>query len=200
MIDFSFFRLLTDWGFIAAKKIQAELDKHFPKVMGDVKIPLYITACNFDTEELRVFDSEKDKMADLVKVVRASISIPIVFTPVEIGKDLYVDGGVQRNFAIDLFGNTEKSVGLYFSEKKGRKPRPKGMKALGGYISRIIDMLISAKTKDDIEDASRATVIPLRSNISSVDFSLSKEEIRKMIKSGYDQTDAWIKNNPGKLI
>lgn len=39
----------------------------------------------------------------VVKAIRASCSLPILFTPVKHNGDLYIDGGIYNNFPIDFF-------------------------------------------------------------------------------------------------
>jgi NTE family protein len=199
LVDFNVFRPLTDWGFVGGKKMKEELGKHFIQTLGEAKIPLHITATNFDTSALEIFSSKTHPKLETNRAVRASISIPVFFVPEIINGDMYVDGGVKANFAIDHFGNSPDVVGLYFVDKPGRKPRPKGMLAFANFIGRVIDMLISAKTEDDIEDAAHTNQIPLTSKVDGLDFSFKPEEVEAMIKEGYDGVDRWLKANPGRL-
>ncbi|MCL1795879.1 MAG: patatin-like phospholipase family protein, partial [Clostridia bacterium] len=60
-------------------------------------IPFAVVACNFETMEPVVFRS-----GPLYKAVRASISIPGVFTPVERDGELLVDGGLLRRVPSDI--------------------------------------------------------------------------------------------------
>jgi predicted acylesterase/phospholipase RssA len=199
LVSFSFLRIFSSFGFVKGEKIQAELAKHFVPTLGQAKIPLFITTTNFDTEQAEIFSSVANPRLETARAVRASISIPVYFEPVIINGDMYIDGGVKRNFAIDFFKDQSNVVGLYFVDKQGRHKRPSGLKALPNFISRIINMLINAKTEDDIEDASLACKIPLRTNVNGLDFSFTAQEIEAMIKEGYDCTDKWIRANPGKL-
>jgi predicted acylesterase/phospholipase RssA len=45
----------------------------------------------------------------VIKAIRASCSLPILFTPVKHNGDLYIDGGIYNNFPIDYFCGTQHS-------------------------------------------------------------------------------------------
>jgi NTE family protein len=199
LVDFSMFRPLTDHGFVGGKKISQELSKHFVKTLGQTKIPLHITATNFDNESLEIFSTTTHPTLEVYRACRASISIPLYFVPEVINGDLYVDGGIKANFAIDYFGNNADVVGLYFKDKPGRKPRPRGIKGLVQFIVRIINILINSKTEDDIEDAKNTNFISLYSDVDGLDFSFTDKQVTQMIKEGYETVDKWIKANPDRL-
>ena len=63
----------------------------------DLKIPLVVFAVNINKAELRCFDK-----GDLVSAVTASSSIPVIFPPVKIDGDYYLDGGIINNFPADM--------------------------------------------------------------------------------------------------
>ena len=66
------------------------------KTVEECDIPFRATACNVNTGKLVVFDSGK-----VIDVMRASMSIPILFHAVEKNKDIvYVDGGVLERIPI----------------------------------------------------------------------------------------------------
>ncbi len=62
--------------------------KHFE----DLKKPLVVNATDFKKGETRFFEE-----GELIKPVLASSSIPVLFSPVQIGDDIYVDGGLLNN-------------------------------------------------------------------------------------------------------
>ena len=201
MVAFNPFNLLSNWGLDNGNKIQAELSKHFVKTFKETKIPLFVTATNFDTQDSEIFHTTHNPNMEVAKAVRMSMSMPVVFTPVEHKGSLYVDGGVKYNFPIDYFINEPDVFGFYFNDSLGgtRRPRPKGLFSSVAFISRIIDMMIGAKTEDDLSDGSRVNAITVSTDIEGLDFNLSKEDVNKMIRQGYEACDKWLKKNPGKL-
>lgn len=196
MVDYSLMNFLTNLGFIKDGPIHSELQKHFVDKFKDTKLPLYVVTVNFDLEKEEIFATASDPEVNVWRAVAGSMAIPAVFPPVSINGDWHIDGGIMRNFAIDLFGDTEQTIGFYFKDDGGkRKPRPKGWKKVAIFLARVIDLLIGAKTKDDIEDAPHARAIPLKTKVGGLDFSFTPEEVDAMIKEGYDQADAWLKKN-----
>ncbi len=63
----------------------------------ELKIPLSVVATNLYTREQAVFDS-----GDLYSAVKASYSLPGIFTPVTRNKYLYVDGGLVNPLPFDI--------------------------------------------------------------------------------------------------
>jgi NTE family protein len=67
------------------------------KTIEQMKIPYYAVATDLNAGNTWVF--EKGSVA---KAVRASSSIPGIFTPLEMGGKTYVDGGVTDNLPVDI--------------------------------------------------------------------------------------------------
>ena len=65
------------------------------KTFEDLKLPLFVTATDLNNGKI-VYFSE----GDLLNVIIASASIPVLFKPVIIDGIYYVDGGVLDNFPI----------------------------------------------------------------------------------------------------
>lgn len=66
---------------------------------------LYVVGTNLSTRYAEVFSAERHPDMPLATAVRISMSIPLFFAAVRHGarKDVYVDGGVLRNYPIKLF-------------------------------------------------------------------------------------------------
>jgi len=63
----------------------------------ELEIPYRAVATNALTGAMVVFDR-----GDLADAMRASMSVPGVFSPTAIGKELYLDGGLVRNVPVDV--------------------------------------------------------------------------------------------------
>ncbi|MDX1683800.1 MAG: patatin-like phospholipase family protein [Saprospiraceae bacterium] len=62
------------------------------KSIEDLDVPVIVTATNMLTGKVELFDS-----GDIVHIVKASSSIPIMFSPVSMNGQLYIDGGIVLN-------------------------------------------------------------------------------------------------------
>ena len=65
------------------------------KSFGELKIPLSVTATNLEKGKSVHFNEGL-----IIPPVVASCSVPVVFKPVKINNDHYVDGGVFKNFPV----------------------------------------------------------------------------------------------------
>ncbi|MCX6567314.1 MAG: patatin-like phospholipase family protein [Candidatus Aminicenantes bacterium] len=98
-----FFKLfdpsLSRYGFFTGRKAIVFLRRYIPAEtrIEDLSVPLGIVATDFDSGRPVVF-----RKGNLLEAIRASISIPGVFTPVRIGKKLLLDGGVASPLPIDI--------------------------------------------------------------------------------------------------
>ncbi len=63
----------------------------------DMPIPFRAIATNLENGEMKVFDS-----GSLPTAMRASMSVPGAFAPVEANNALFVDGGLVRNLPVDI--------------------------------------------------------------------------------------------------
>jgi NTE family protein len=98
LIDFSF----STQGLVKGERIFNEI-REFITDVNIEDLPIKYTATAFDIANGRevVFDK-----GSLYNAIRASISIPTIFTPLTLGDSVFIDGGVVNNIPI----NTAKRV------------------------------------------------------------------------------------------
>lgn len=90
---------LSRYGFFAGRKAMTFLHRYIPSEtrIEDLPVPLGIVATEYDSGRPVVF-----RKGNLLEAIRASISIPGVFTPARIGKKILLDGGVASPLPIDI--------------------------------------------------------------------------------------------------
>ncbi len=87
---------ITKQGFIRLEGLKEQIKLHIPyKNLEDLPTPLIVGVCNLNKGRIEYLT--KGPLAD---IVQASSSIPVLFSPVKLGDDLYVDGGVVDNLPI----------------------------------------------------------------------------------------------------
>ena len=85
-------------GFVEGRKVTRFLESMFPvKNIQDLKIPFAAVATDLFTSEEIIFRS-----GPLISALRASISIPGVFTPVHLDGRYLVDGGLVNPLPLDI--------------------------------------------------------------------------------------------------
>lgn len=78
------------------------------KRFEELKLPFYVGAANIEKARMKYFNQ-----GDLIKIIQASSSIPVLFSPVEINGELYVDGGLFENIPVNpLLNKCDKLIAI----------------------------------------------------------------------------------------
>ncbi|WP_369047642.1 patatin-like phospholipase family protein [Tenacibaculum sp. UWU-22] len=72
--------------------VRRTLESILPDTFEKLKLPFYVSATNLTTAKHEVFSS-----GNLIEAILASVSIPLVFKPVNINGNYYADGGLVKN-------------------------------------------------------------------------------------------------------
>jgi len=110
-------------GLLSIENMQKVLtDALHAKTFDQLKIPFYCTATNLNKGTAEYFHS-----GELVPRLIASASIPVLFKPVELNGNTYVDGGVADNFPVKpLEGKVDKIIGVHVNPT-GEEKEIKGL-------------------------------------------------------------------------
>ncbi len=146
-----------------------------------LKIPLHVVVFNITEGKTGVFNS-----GSLARALKASMSIPGIFTPVRCGKGMYVDGGVVNNLPCNIAREigAEYVLAVDVSER-GAYPNVCSssdlLKTMGLIQSKIL-----------IEEQGRKAdllITPPVSGVHTLDFSRSL----KLIEEAYQYTSELLK-------
>jgi NTE family protein len=118
LLDFTF----AKHGFLKGEKVFSTItDLIEPRNIEDLKIPFCAVATDLNTGEEVIF-----KKGDLYHALRASISIPGIFTPVNVSNStaLLVDGGVVNPLPLNQVHRSENGIIVAVNiNSKGPKPK-----------------------------------------------------------------------------
>jgi len=103
-----------------------------------LRIPMYVTAVHFPSGELEIFSR-----GDMTRCLVASMAVPGVFEPVDIGGKLYVDGGL----ACELPAKEAKMIAepgqIVVAVDVGARPNPVSMP---GTVIGMLDWSVRIKS------------------------------------------------------
>lgn len=106
--------------------------------------PLYVAISNLNTGELEIKHS-----GPLFEVIMASSSIPLVFKPVEIDGEIYVDGGLLNNLPVSpLLPHTDFIIGV--NVMPHLNVPNKSVQSLFGIATRCFDLSIQANSRPEL--------------------------------------------------
>ncbi|MGB0430719.1 MAG: patatin-like phospholipase family protein [Bacteroidia bacterium] len=97
-------------GLFKMKDLLALIKKHLSAHrIEQLKIKTYISATNFTTGRVRYFYE-----GPIIKPIVASASIPVIFQPILINEELYVDGGLFANLPVEpLIDKCDRIIGVH---------------------------------------------------------------------------------------
>ena len=180
-------------GMFKGNKILKVLEKSLPEDL-ELKIPVVITTFNNNWRVVDFWKREKGNTGDLAKLVRATLSLPIIFDPVMIEGDLHSDGGNIANFPLDVFGRDAKVIGLTF---EGMNPTRVVIDDKFDIAGANLDGMMNASMEEDIHDAGpNAHVCQIRTRHTGLNLMMTPADVAEQILDGYDSVSRWLKENP----
>ena len=119
------------------------------------------------------------------KALRMSTSIPILFKPFKYEDYYYVDGGVLDPCSINYFKNQKETLALMITGEK-----EKSLNSFRDFMVSVYCCPIE-KIKETIYDCPNVILFDIK-DIKSLNFEINDENIKKIIKKGYDITQEEI--------
>lgn len=176
-------------GFYSFNPLRRILRRTLPVTrFEDLLIPLTIVTTNLEKGVAEYWQHE----GDLIEPVIASMSMPGLFTPVELGGQLHVDGGIANNVpldqALDIGAKVAYLIECYCTDPCLQPPR-----GWTDILMRSFSIALDAKYQTDIdnlhEDILIHRILPkFDNNIPMMGFSQSEE----LIDVGYRATVAQL--------
>jgi len=164
-------------------------DITFSQVYTRFGTDLTITTTNLTMSSVEYLNKVSAPDMKICDAVRKSMSIPALFVPVIDHGNVYVDGGCADDFPIDYFGCTNETVGVGLENAVGTPKITNILELFGALIN--TEMAVIEKLRTPPHDKDKIIIIPTF-GIDYRNFEITKEEIQRLIDSGYKQTIEWI--------
>jgi len=157
------------------------------------KIKFVIGVTNIDTLEEEYFSYDSTPNIRLIDAIRATISLPIYFTPHKINNKLYVDGGCMNNFPINYSKiDINKTIAIMISN-------PINNSINNNFINYFLNILksMSIGWRHALLRGDNNKSILIESDVKNIfNFSVEINEKKRLIKLGYDSIKNSYLNHP----
>jgi len=156
-------------------------------------LDLRVYATNLNTRHVFEFSYQKTKDVSLFAAVRASISVPLLFTATEINGQIFVDGGTVFDFPLVGFDRSEidSTLGLAFAQssvvaREDREDREFGFRQPLQYVKRLATVLqrVQSPVFALHEDLQQNTILIDTAGVSPFNFKLTQKEREQLIANG----------------
>jgi NTE family protein len=118
---------------------------HHINDFNDFPIPFACIGANIETGRVKVLDSGL-----LPEALRASMAIPTFFTPMEIDSNIYVDGGIIRNFPVQEVIDMGADIVIGVSVSSGLEPKEK-LNSMVSVLSQAAFLASSLDTEEQMK-------------------------------------------------
>lgn len=132
----------------------------------------------------------------VVDALRASMALPLYFTPVVIDGAAYVDGGLVNNYPMDTLSPAEQRSAVGFLLRKdGGKPfnyHGEEGDTFVGYAKQLICIIGIDLYRAQLKRFEKQTLLIDCSDIDILDFSMSRTDKERIIEKGAEAMRAFL--------
>ena len=163
-------------------------DITFKELYDYNNVKFTVTTTNLTKNQVEYFNHILTPDVSVLKVIRISVSIPLIFTPIIHNDEYYVDGGLTNNFPIEyLEDEIDKTIGVSLNNKMTNK--------IDSLITYINAVLKCNYNRIDFEKMKKykKNVIVIDDEFNALDFSITIDKKQELVDSGYKKTIDFLK-------
>ncbi len=130
----------------------------------------------------------------VVDALRASMALPLYFTPVVIDGMAYVDGGLVNNYPMDTLTAAEQrsAVGFLLRKDGGAPFNYHGDEGFVGYAKQLLRIIGIDRYRAQLKRFERQTLLIDCSDIDVLDFSMTRDDKERIIEKGAEAMRAFL--------
>ena len=172
-------RLITSKGLVQGQNLnlllkEMLLDTLEIKDFDKLHIPFRAVAADIETGQTVVIGS-----GDLSEAIRASMSIPGIFAPMEIKGKMLVDGGIANNLPIDVVRNMGADILIVVDIGTPLRTR-EGLNSPTSITAQVMTILIQRNVQAQLQTLKPEDILiqPQLGNLGTTDFSKTAEAMK----------------------
>ena len=106
----------------------------------------FVVCCmNVNKVQVKFFRKDDTPDVRIIDAVIASMSLPLIFPPVNINGDLYIDGGVGMNFPVTAFNEPQATLGLCLRTHPLQASTDTLQNSMSSYIMQVMRCIVFAQ-------------------------------------------------------
>ncbi|WP_252735875.1 patatin-like phospholipase family protein [Aestuariibacter sp. A3R04] len=199
--DFSFWRLLRQGGLASGDYFEQWLDTLLEgATFATISSPLSILATDVNGGGPVIFNQTHTPDVKVAAAVRASMSIPLIFSFKQYEDKLLVDGAILSEDALFKDWQEDGTLSVCFRLQSRQKKEDLDVKrrfALPFYLLLLARTFMSALSREYVHaEFWQRTILIDTGEVSAVDFNACTDDKQNLFEIGYNTTMAYL---PAKL-
>jgi len=175
------------YNFMKKKKISKNIT--FKELFEITQSKLIITGTCINDAVVKYFSVDTYPDMQILKAIRISIGIPLIFRPYLFEGKLWVDGGCMDNFPIDLFTDKlDDVIGIYLDDVY---ETIKEFNEIQDYFFRIFKCVLRGLCSSKI-NIFKKYIVHIKTCGNSTNWEITQEEKKKLFDEGYEQAKKYI--------
>lgn len=143
-----------------------------------------IVTCNISKNKCMYIDHISHPNLKIITALKMSTCIPFYFKPVSYKNELFVDGSLLCHFGINIFGENDSEVlGILLKNDNFTEE----VSSFDNYISLLLNLYTN------LNKYKNKNIIKIDYIHNILDFSIKKEEKKKLINIGYNKIFNYLK-------
>jgi NTE family protein len=162
-----------------------ELDKK-------VNIHFKCYATELQTSTIKDLCSRNTPNMKVTTAVRASMSLPIMYSPVKDGESLLVDGGVLHNLPLVFLKDDEiqETLGVFFTIKQAVIPQ--AVEGVLDYVKYMYEAIIDMRNRPYLKRYREQLILIDTGAFNGLDFSESSTSRANLIEIAFNTTEKFL--------
>lgn len=198
--------LLNDWGFDSGESmiewieqlcIKKNLSKWitFNELYEITKINFRVGVTNLNKYEFEIFDKYTHPDVSVLRILRLSMNIPLIFTKQEFLGEYYVDGGLINNYPLIIYNNDLDHVIGVKLNSSGQEENDIKIETFEDYIKHTIYCyLINGERKSLLDKNHVDKTIFIDTGLKNpVQSKFKNRDKSRLINIGYKSADEYFK-------
>jgi NTE family protein len=165
-------------------------------------VDLNIGSTNLNKYKDVYFNNDTSPNLRIIRAIRMSIGIPLVFSSVKYKGEIYVDGGVINSYPIKNIKNLDNVLGLkILLNNELQDLIDEKIENIGDYLYHVFYCYMLQKemsTTLSMEYSDYTVFINPGKFVHSIKFDLNREDKKNLIECGYQETKRYFEKDNNK--
>ena len=149
---------------------------------------LILTGSNITKNKIVYFSRYTFPNMKLIDALRITICYPLLYQPIRLNGDYFIDGAALDNFPMSYFKNVKKKIGICLDTKRNKNENIHNITNIINYSSAVIFSIVNRYHKIKRNKYKKSAIIIPTQSIHALEYGISYKTKLDLKNIGYNTT------------